>query len=70
VNQSQLENPAKKASSKPMLFPYQRHNLSRPGLQDDFLPCDSAELLHGYYTVAGLKQAELSPNVTSPQLQL
>ena len=66
VNQSQLENPAKKASSKAMLFPYQRHNLSRSGLLDDFLPCNLAELLHGYYTVAGLKQAELSPMVTSP----
>jgi hypothetical protein len=41
-----------------MLFPYQRHNMSRPGLLDDFLPCDSAELLHGYYTVDGLKHAK------------
>jgi len=49
-----------------MLFPYQRHNMSRPGLLDDFLPCDLAELLHGYYTVYGLKQAEISPMVTSP----
>jgi hypothetical protein len=56
VNQSQLENPAKKASSKPMLFPYQRHNISRPGLLDDFLRLDFGELLHGYYTVDGLSQ--------------
>jgi hypothetical protein len=49
-----------------MLFPYQRHNMSRPGLLDDFLPCDLAELLHGYYTVDNLKQAKLSPMVTSP----
>jgi hypothetical protein len=67
---AQVEEPPKKASSKAMLFPYQRHNMSRPGLLDDFLPCDLAELLHGYYTVDGLKQAKLSPMVTSPLVQL
>ena len=53
-----------------MLFPYQRHNMLRSGLLDNFLPCDLAELLHIYCTVDGLKQAEKSPNVTSPPLQL
>jgi hypothetical protein len=53
-----------------MLFLYQRHNLSRSGLRDDFLPGDFVKLLHEYYTVYGLKQAELSPMVTSPLLQL
>jgi hypothetical protein len=51
-----------------MLFPYQRYEWSRPGVQDDFLPCDSAELLNGYYTVAGLKQAKKSPMVPTSLL--
>jgi hypothetical protein len=62
------ESPPKKASTKAIFF--QRHNMSRSGLMDDFLPCDFGELLHGYYTVDNLKQAKKLPMVTSPLLQL
>jgi hypothetical protein len=68
-SQMMRKSPSKKASSKPMLFPYQRHNMSRPGHLGDFLPCDLANLLHGYYTVDGLKQSKKLPKVTYPLLQ-